>query len=41
MILNVDIFKAIMKLNFFNQDYDILIIIKNNNNKNENEIFEF
>ena len=30
-----------MKLKIFNQNYDILIIIKNNDNENENEIFEF
>ena len=30
-----------MKLRIFNQNHDILIIIKNNDNENENEIFEF
>ena len=41
MILNINMFKAIMKLRIFNQGYDILIIIKDNDNENENEIFEF
>ena len=40
-MLNIDIFKAIIKLKFFNQDYNILIIIKDNDNESENEIFEF
>ena len=39
-MLNVNIFKTIMKLKIFNQNYDILIIAKNNDNENENEIFE-
>ena len=30
-----------MKLKILNQDYNILIIIKDNDNKNEGEIFEF
>ena len=30
-----------MKLRIFNQNYDILIIIKNKNNESENEIFKF
>ena len=34
-------FKAIMKLRIFNQNYDILIVAKNNNNENEDKIFEF
>ena len=34
-------FKTIMKLRIFNQDYNILIIIKDNDNENENKIFEF
>ena len=41
MILNINVFKTIIKLKIFNQNYNILIIIKNNNNKNKNEIFEF
>ena len=40
-MLNIDIFEIIMKLRVFNQDYDILIIIKNNNNESENEISNF
>ena len=40
-MLNVNVFKVIMKLRIFSQNHDILIIIKDNNNKNENEIFEF
>ena len=30
-----------MKLRIFNQNYDILIIIKNNDNESEDEIFRF
>ena len=41
VILNINIFKTIIKLRIFNQNYDILIIIKNNDNESENEIFEF
>ena len=40
-MLNIDMFKAIIKLKIFNQDYNILIIIKDNDNESENEIFEF
>ena len=39
-MLNIDIFKVIMKLKIFNQDYDILIIIKDNDNESEGEIFK-
>ena len=41
MILNINIFKAIMKLRIFNQDHDILIIIKDNDNESEDKIFKF
>ena len=40
-MLNIDIFKAIIKLKIFNQNYDILIIIKDNDSESEGEIFEF
>ena len=30
-----------MKLKIFNQNHDILIIIKDNDNKSEDKIFEF
>ena len=40
-MLNINVFKVIIKLKIFNQNYDILIIIKNNDNENKNEIFKF
>ena len=33
-MLNINIFKAIIKLRVFNQNYNILIIIKDNDNEN-------
>ena len=40
-MLNVNIFEMIIKLNILNQNYNILIIIKNNDNESEDEIFKF
>ena len=40
-MLNIDIFKAIMKLKIFDQNYGTLIIIKDNDNKSEDKIFGF